>query len=62
MLTNQSGRILLAGGPAYAVRHVDGGVEVQLPLPAIDALSQPLDPGVHEIPGTERLTVEIVPE
>ncbi len=62
VLTTRTGGVRLAGGPAYAARQVAGGVEVDLTMPAILALTQPLAAGVHEIPGTGTLTVEIAPE
>jgi suppressor of fused-like protein len=55
-------RALLRSTSAYAVRRLDGNaLELDLPAEAVDALPGLLTAGVRPVPGTDRLSVEVLP-
>jgi suppressor of fused-like protein len=55
-------RVLLRSTSAYAVRRLDGNaLELDLPAEAVDALPGLLTAGVRPVPGTDRLSVEVLP-
>ncbi|RKN16504.1 suppressor of fused domain protein [Micromonospora musae] len=60
LLDNTSTRVVLQRAEVFAARRPDDGLlEVDLPAEAVAALPDVLVPGVHPVPGTSHLVVEV---